>query len=75
MTGAFDNLDKNYYVEKTEITQAAYGVYANTKSGVISKSEIVEMTVDVLNAYVGEGNTLFNKSASLSDIPLEVIYE
>ena len=65
------NLDNNYYVQKEEISEGAYGVYATTANLSYQKLELVKMNKDIL----GDKQTKFNKSLSLQDIPLGVIYE
>ena len=74
-TETLSNLHNNYYVEKTEILEKAYGVYAATRSGTISECELTAMTDDVLNSYLGENNLALNKVSSFDNIPLEVLYE
>ncbi len=74
-TEGMSKMDKNYYVEKTEIEHFAYGVYATTSSGYYVSGQLVAIDSVILEAYFGQNITAFNKVASLADIPLEVAYE
>jgi len=75
-TGAMTDMDKNYYVEKTEITEFAYGIYATTSSGYYVTGQLMAIGDSVITAYFGENSTAFNKVTSLPpEILLEGTYE
>ena len=74
-TDGMSKMDKNYYVEKAEIAEFAYGVYATTSTGYYISGTLVAINDSVITAYFGENSTAFNKCASLAEIPLEVVYE
>ena len=76
----FNYLSKNYYVEKTEIANPAYGLMA---FGNFYYNALFELQFEYVSGVLGaidssvllENNTIFIKCDNLQDIPLEVIYE
>lgn len=76
-TQGMTNLDKNYYVEKPEIKDFAYGIYAMTSMNTYVSGQLEVIDDSVITAYFGENSTAFNKCTSLLDenIPFEVVYE
>ena len=74
-TDAMERMDKNYYVEKTEITESSYGVFGTTENWSYVSGLVTAMTDEILTNYFGKTSTVFNKCSSLSETPLEVIYE
>ena len=74
-TDAMERMDKNHYVEKTEITESSYGVFGTTENWAYVSGLVTAMTDEILTNYFGKTSAVFNKCSSLSETPLEVIYE
>lgn len=73
----FNSISRNYYVEKPEILNPAYGLMAFGNFYYNARFELqFEYVSGVLNAIdsniLDENNTIFIKSSSLQNIPLEV---
>lgn len=76
----FNYIDNNFYIEKDEIQEHAYGVVAlgefyYSTLGRLQFEYVSGIINPIDETILGENSTIFGKCASLQEVPLEVIYE